>query len=87
MSTDSPGAIRAGRKKHGLQATMISDSDLAVADLYGVRNQLIQSGPPGRPSAPDRGRRRAQRARAAVQGMRMAGAAAWPAKQTSSAGS
>jgi len=49
VCTDSPKAIRSGRKKHGLQATMIADPKLEVIDLYGLRNQLIQSGPPGRP--------------------------------------
>ena len=28
---------------------MLSDRDLAVSDRYGLRNQKIQSGPPGRP--------------------------------------
>jgi hypothetical protein len=28
---------------------MLADPDLAVTDLYGLRNQKIQSGPPGRP--------------------------------------
>jgi peroxiredoxin len=49
VCTDSPRAIRKGRRKHGLQATMLADPDLAVTDLYGLRNQLIQTGPPGRP--------------------------------------
>ena len=49
ICTDTPEKIRAGRGKHGLQAVMLSDPQLAVADLYGVRNQRIQTGPPGRP--------------------------------------
>ena len=28
---------------------MLADPDLAVTDCYGLRNQLIQTGPPGRP--------------------------------------
>ena len=28
---------------------MLSDRDLAVTDRYGLRNQKIQSGPPGKP--------------------------------------
>ncbi len=28
---------------------MLADPDLAVTDRYGLRNQKIQSGPPGRP--------------------------------------
>jgi hypothetical protein len=28
---------------------MLADPDLAVTDCYGLRNQKIQSGPPGRP--------------------------------------
>ena len=28
---------------------MLSDPDLAVTDRYGLRNQKIQSGPPGKP--------------------------------------
>jgi len=49
VCTDSPAKIRAGRGKHGLQAVMLADPDLAVTDRFGLRNQLIQTGPPGRP--------------------------------------
>jgi hypothetical protein len=28
---------------------MLADRDLTVTDRYGLRNQKIQSGPPGRP--------------------------------------
>lgn len=31
---------------------MVSDPELAVTDLYGLRNQLIQTGPPGRRAQP-----------------------------------
>jgi peroxiredoxin len=49
VSTDKPEAIRAGHGKHKLQAVMLSDPDLAITDRFGLRNQAIQSGPPGRP--------------------------------------
>lgn len=52
VCTDTPGQIRAGRGKHGLQAVMLADPDLAVTDLYGLRNQKIQTGPPGRRNQP-----------------------------------
>ena len=48
VCTDKPEKIRAGRSKHGLQATMLADPELAVTDRYGLRNQLVQTGPPGR---------------------------------------
>jgi len=48
LSTDTPAEIAAGRHKHGLSATMLSDADLAVTDLYGLRNR--------RSVAPGRGR-------------------------------
>jgi peroxiredoxin len=38
LSTDTPEQIRAGRGKHGCQATLLSDADLAVTDLYHLRN-------------------------------------------------
>jgi len=49
VCTDSPARIRAGRDKHGLRAVMLADPGLRVIDLYGLRNQLVQTGPPGRP--------------------------------------
>ncbi len=52
VCTDSPAGIRTGRVKHGLQATMLSDRDLAVIDLHGLRNQAIDTGPPGARSQP-----------------------------------
>jgi len=39
VSTDEPGAIAAGRGKHGIQATMLSDPDLKVTTLYDIRNE------------------------------------------------
>ena len=38
LCTDTPGSIRKGRGKHGLQAVMLSDRDLAVTDRYNLRN-------------------------------------------------
>ena len=44
---DTPDAIQAGRAKHGLAATMLSDRDCVVTDLFGLRNQGFHSGIPG----------------------------------------
>ena len=52
LCTDTPAKIRTGHGKHKLQATMLSDRRLAVTDLYGLRNQAINSGPPGIPGQP-----------------------------------
>ena len=52
VCTDTPKMIRAGRKKHSLQATMLSDRDLAVTNLYGLRNQAVNIGPPGTSGQP-----------------------------------
>jgi peroxiredoxin len=52
LCTDAPAKIRAGRRKHKLQAKMLSDKELEVTDLYGLRNQLVNSGPPGIPGQP-----------------------------------
>lgn len=38
VCADDAAAIRAGRVKHGLDATMLPDPDLAITDLYGLRN-------------------------------------------------
>ena len=45
ISTDKPEVIRKKRRMHGLQAQMLPDRDLAVTDAFGLRNQLIHSGP------------------------------------------
>ncbi len=37
---------RKKRKKHGLQAHMLSDRDLAVTDAFGLRNMGFHSGNP-----------------------------------------
>ena len=53
VSTDTPEQIRAGRAKHGCRARMLSDADLAVTDLYNLRNR--KSFAPGRErSLPER---------------------------------
>jgi len=49
LSTDKPAEIAAGRGKHGLRAIMLSDADLAVTDLYGLRNRRSRA--PGRERA------------------------------------
>jgi len=49
ISTDTPKALRKGHAKHGLRAVMLADPKLAVTDRFGLRNQKIQTGPPGRP--------------------------------------
>lgn len=38
VCADTADEIRAGRAKHGLQATMLPDPDLAITDRFGVRN-------------------------------------------------
>ncbi|HIG43273.1 MAG TPA: redoxin domain-containing protein [Gammaproteobacteria bacterium] len=45
ISTDEPEMIRKRRGVHRLQARMLSDRNLAVTDTFGLRNQLIHSGP------------------------------------------
>ena len=47
VSTDHPEEIRQERGRHGLQAEMLSDADLKVTDLFGLRNTGIHSAPPG----------------------------------------
>ena len=47
VSGDTPAQIRAGKRKHGAQAIMLSDRDLSVTDLLGIRNQGFHSGVPG----------------------------------------
>lgn len=38
ICSDTPAEIRKGRGRHGLDAVMLSDADLRVTDLYGLRN-------------------------------------------------
>jgi peroxiredoxin len=47
ISTDLPEVIKKRRGVHGLKATMLSDRDLTVTDAFGLRNQLMHSGPMG----------------------------------------
>ena len=51
VSTDYPDVIKKRRGAHGLNAKMLSDRDLAVTDAFGLRNQLIHSGPLGEDEA------------------------------------
>ena len=47
LCTDTPEKILEGHAKHGLEGVMLSDPDLVVTDLFGLRNQGVHSGPPG----------------------------------------
>ena len=47
VCTDTPDQIKAGHKKHGLGAKMLSDRELSVTDRFGLRNQGFHSGIPG----------------------------------------
>jgi peroxiredoxin len=47
VSTDTVEELQNGRDAHGLQAIMLSDSDLKVTDAFGLRNTLVHSAPPG----------------------------------------
>jgi peroxiredoxin len=47
VSSETPGKIRAGRAKHGLQAVMLADADASVIEALGIRNRGVHSGPPG----------------------------------------
>ena len=47
LCTDTPREIARGRRKHGLEATILSDRDLEVTDRFGLRNRGIHSGMPG----------------------------------------
>jgi len=38
ISAESPADIRAGRRKHGLQATMLADPELEITDRFNLRN-------------------------------------------------
>jgi peroxiredoxin len=47
ICADLPGRIRNGRGKHGLDAVMLSDPDLAITDLYNLRNPRSLAPKPG----------------------------------------
>ena len=52
MCTDSPGQIASQRNKHGLAGAFLSDRDLVVTDLFGLRNTNIALRPTGLPGLP-----------------------------------
>lgn len=47
ISTDTEAELLSGHKKHNLKATMLSDRELAITDLFGLRNMGLHSGMPG----------------------------------------
>jgi peroxiredoxin len=47
VSTDTVGELQAGRPKHRLGATMLSDRELEVTDRFGLRNRGRHTGVPG----------------------------------------
>ena len=47
LSTDTPEQTRAGMGKHGSQAVMLSDADLAVTRRLGLENTAPKVKPPG----------------------------------------
>lgn len=51
VSTDTPEEIAAGRHRHGLKVTMLSDRELLVTDRFGLRNLGVHSGMPGKAKA------------------------------------
>jgi len=46
VSTDTPEQLKKGHPKHKIGATMLSDRNLEVTDLFGLRNKGVHSGPP-----------------------------------------
>ncbi len=52
LCTDTPEKVLAGHQKHKLRCTMLSDRSLEVTNLYGLRNQAVNTGPPGIPGQP-----------------------------------
>jgi peroxiredoxin len=52
VCTDTPEKIHVGHAKHKLKGTMLSDRSLEVTDLYGLRNQAVNTGPPRVPGQP-----------------------------------
>ena len=52
VCTDTPEKIREGRGKHKLKGIMLSDRELEVTVLYGLRNLAVNTGPPGVPGQP-----------------------------------
>ncbi len=44
VSTDTPAELKAGHPKHKLGALMLSDRELKVTDLFGLRNRGFHAG-------------------------------------------
>jgi peroxiredoxin len=47
ICSDLPEQIRKGRRKHGLRSVMLSDPELAITDLYNLRNPKSLAPKPG----------------------------------------
>lgn len=47
ICSDTPAQVKSGRKKHGAQAVMLSDADLAVTERYGLRQERMIAPKPG----------------------------------------
>ena len=47
LSPEKPEAIRKGRAKHGLQATLLADPESEAIRALGIANRGVHSGPPG----------------------------------------
>ena len=52
VCTDTPGQIAKQRGKHGLPGAFLSDPELALTDLFGLRNTNIALRPKGLPGLP-----------------------------------
>ena len=53
ISPETPERLTRGHGRHNLTATMLSDRNLEITDLFGLRNQGFHSGPPqGVPGLP-----------------------------------
>ena len=52
MCTDTPEQIANARAKHGLNGIFLSDPQLVVTDLFGLRNLNIAVRPRGLPGLP-----------------------------------
>ncbi len=46
ISSDTVEELAKGHSKHKIGATMLSDRELEVTDLFGLRNAGMHSGPP-----------------------------------------
>ena len=47
LSAEGPEAIRKGRAKHGLRATLLADPKSEAISALGIANRGVHSGPPG----------------------------------------